>query len=552
METKPYSLQAPEAIAKEYGGNKRAIAQAAQQGLLDPTAAVLAGMFIDRMRSAVSQEQAPTQTVAQEVLAQPQMPAQAMPQDMQAAPQEAGLAALPVDEQMFNEDSFAGGGIVAFSAGNQVRTDPYRSYIPGRGAYRLSEEDEERLRRAGVMRGDFQKPTFGEALGQIRAGVIDPVVDYFSQDPIRQALAGDATPSAVDMVPTPNPTPAGAPMTIADLNAMQGNIDRNLRLMPGLTPEQSVTNVAAARQAPEATAAAAPAGFNVQDIIARSGRMARGLIPEETAPVPTIEQAGQEVSARLKQSGFDEELLKKQREELEKEKGTLAEDKKTAVNMRLIEAGLGIMAGESANAFTNIGKGATPALQGLSKDIKELKTAERAYNQAQRDLDRKQNDFALGKDGMTQKVIDKAQQRVDERAKEIRDLQGGLAKTMLAGEIQRDLAKATYGKMTDFDKQWARYEADAKRRGEEPSFDGFQRAVAGVRGQLTYKDAVDAASKSLVGATPAEIDAYARQLLAGQQRYAVGATSAQYQEGQTGKDKSGRPIVFRNGQWVYP
>lgn len=556
MDTQPFSLQSPEAIAKEYGGNKQAIARAAQMGLVDPTAAVLAGMFIDRMRGAAAQEQAPQQTVAQAVLEpqpqmQPQMAQMPMAQEMPVQPMAGGgLADLPVDDSMFPSE-YAGGGIVAFSAGNQVRTDPYRAYIPGRGAYRLSPEDEERLVREG--RREFVKPTFSEALGQMRSMFVDPTVEYLSTDPIKQTLLGDSV--AASPAPfTPVGVPAGGPMTAADLRRLEAERGDAYLTGPGLTPEQSAANVAAARQAPEAAgqAAAAPAGFNVEDIIARSGRMARGLIPEETAAVPTIAQANLQTEEELRVAGFDPDLIKKQRAELETEKAGLAEDRKTAMNMRLIEAGLGIMAGESANAFANIGKGATPALQGLSKDIKELKTAERAYNQAQRDLDKKQNEFALGKAGMNRSVVEKAQQRVDDRAKEIRDLQGGLAKTMLAGEIQKDIAKASLGgRITDFDKQWARYEAEAKAKGETPSFSGFQRSLIGARGTITYKDAFEIAAKADPYASPEEMEARARQILASQERYSGGATGGRYQEGQTAKDKTGKPIVYRNGQWVY-
>ena len=52
-----YNITAPEEIAKEYGGNKRKIQQAASQGIISPTEAVMAGMFIDRMHAA-AQEQA--------------------------------------------------------------------------------------------------------------------------------------------------------------------------------------------------------------------------------------------------------------------------------------------------------------------------------------------------------------------------------------------------------------------------------------------------------------------------------------------------------------
>jgi hypothetical protein len=71
-------LQASEEIAKKYGGNKQKIAQAVQMGLLGPTEAVLAGMFIDRMREAQAEEQKDKRTVAQQVLS-PEPAPQGMP-----------------------------------------------------------------------------------------------------------------------------------------------------------------------------------------------------------------------------------------------------------------------------------------------------------------------------------------------------------------------------------------------------------------------------------------------------------------------------------------
>jgi len=82
---KPFSMQAPEDVAKEYGGNKQSIAKAAQMGILDPTTAVMAGMFIDRMREAQAEEQQQTATVAEQVFS-PQPAPQSMPQ-MQLAQQ---------------------------------------------------------------------------------------------------------------------------------------------------------------------------------------------------------------------------------------------------------------------------------------------------------------------------------------------------------------------------------------------------------------------------------------------------------------------------------
>lgn len=128
MATKPFSLQSPEDIAKEYGGNKQAIGRAMQMGLLDPTSAVLAGMFIDRVRNAAVEEQMPKQTIAQQVL-----PTTAQPAAMQP-PQQTGVNALPVAESMYGENSFAGGGIVAFAGpeGSFVESSP--------GFYQLESE----------------------------------------------------------------------------------------------------------------------------------------------------------------------------------------------------------------------------------------------------------------------------------------------------------------------------------------------------------------------------------------------------------------------------
>lgn len=155
---KPFSIQSPEDIAKEYAGNKQKIAQAMQLGVVDPTAGVLAGMFIDRMRSAQMQEQAPQTTVAQQVMggaqpappaapagglgATPQVAPPMAPQMAAPVPQGApvgmaeggmvppyaaggGLSDVPVPDGMFDEpsnggfnDGYAGGGLVAFAGGS--------------------------------------------------------------------------------------------------------------------------------------------------------------------------------------------------------------------------------------------------------------------------------------------------------------------------------------------------------------------------------------------------------------------------------------------------
>lgn len=159
---KPFSIQSPEDIAKEYAGNKQRIAQAMQLGVVNPTAGVLAGMFIDRMRSAQMQEAVAPPTVAQQVMGGvppappvPTPPAGGLGATPQAAPPMApmappmpapggapmgmadgGLVGIPVPETMFDEPDnggYAGGGLVAFAAGGspgeRMTDEEYLAYI---------------------------------------------------------------------------------------------------------------------------------------------------------------------------------------------------------------------------------------------------------------------------------------------------------------------------------------------------------------------------------------------------------------------------------------
>jgi len=153
--TTSFDLQSPEFIAKEYGGNKQKIAQAMQTGIIDPTSGLLAGMFIDRMRSAQAAEAGPQQTVAQQVFAPPQAP-QGMPpqggapqgglggmpppgmggpppQGAMTSPPMQGLTDMPIPDQMFDEGapSMAGGGLVAFAGGGDVDYDSFYNAIVG-------------------------------------------------------------------------------------------------------------------------------------------------------------------------------------------------------------------------------------------------------------------------------------------------------------------------------------------------------------------------------------------------------------------------------------
>jgi hypothetical protein len=181
MENQQFTMQTPEYIAKFYGGDKQKILQALQSGALgkyakppfDQTLAAAAAGFIDQVRAAAQTEQAPQQTVFQQLFAPPAPqqapmgapaglgatpqaaamppqemgpPPQGMPPQEMAPPQEmpamadggmvppyatGGLSDLPVPDAMFDEPNnggYAGGGIIAFSGGGSTPTN-YGAFI---------------------------------------------------------------------------------------------------------------------------------------------------------------------------------------------------------------------------------------------------------------------------------------------------------------------------------------------------------------------------------------------------------------------------------------
>lgn len=155
MEPKPFSLQAPEDIAKTYAGNKQKIAQAMQMGVVDPTAGLLAGMFIDRMRAAQTQEQAgPPQTVAQQVFS---------PQSGPPPQQPGGLDALQVPDQMFSAPP---GGVVPPQQPPQAQP-PMPQQAPPMGAPPA-------FAMGGPVARNARTPPWMEALQRMQAAGMTP------------------------------------------------------------------------------------------------------------------------------------------------------------------------------------------------------------------------------------------------------------------------------------------------------------------------------------------------------------------------------------------
>ena len=472
---KPMSLTSPESIAREYKGNKKAIANAARMGLVDPTAALMAGMFIDRMRNAASEEQKTDTTVVQDTFgipAAPQQPPQGMPQPQQAAPQPqpqmpqmpqpqgipgAQMAAAqprmaPGVEGLPTGDvgNYAGGGIVAFADRGLVNGDELENYmgqmypstvedtpemrlyreqatrellsqygIEGPVPFYLTEEDKrkneklfnqgEQFKRAAERRETGRRGA--EAAGK-EFGLAGIMKGTDLNTPFsRLPRAGETTPAMADVLDRRQAMREATRLPSLDtpFNRAAPDVAARDATRPNLPP-----SVAARPEAPAPAPKVDAYGLPVPDPeanLALASRQAKGMIN-----VPKEESQADAIAATknlYREMGVDPDIYKKQSAKFEEERRGLKADKEEAKFARLIEAGLGVMAGTSPFAAVNIGQGASPALKGFAQDIKDVKKADRELTRAQMALETTENQFKIDQSKSVQGRMEKNQDRVD-------------------------------------------------------------------------------------------------------------------------------------------
>lgn len=498
METKPYAIQSPEDIAKEYGGNKQRIAQAAQIGLLDPTAAVLAGMFIDRMRGAQSQEQAPQQTVAQQVLAPqpaapagaglgatpqaaqlaaaypadgapPPIPGPSMPQQEPVMAAGGGLMALPVDDYLF-EPSYNSGGIVAFAAGSDEPVQG-EGIVSQREMRRLM--DKAMARAQGIPnpteRAEFinrvvkaQPDDLRVLLGEIQLGSVP------SQD-------GTVVPSALPPIRGEGLQVSTVPSETERLGAPFGATSNTRSLVaPAVGDAQGASNAA-----PPAEAAAPPVSDVYPDETVRGSRKGltaiapnatqnRGMAGNAVVSDATVAQAAVNADpaaarAAAEQGGApglkayvdqykqllgaipEGEGLKEYKEYLKTLPGELDKRKKEDLWGALTQFGFNLAGSQSPYFLQAAGQAGAQTMPAITGAIKERRGAEAEARKARAELDK-----------MT-------------RAEEIKALEGGvkLYGDEQTREAQVRAARIAADKPTDMRSYVNDYVAAARARGDK-------------------------------------------------------------------------------------
>jgi hypothetical protein len=224
----------------------------------------------------------------------------------------------------------------------------------------------------------------------------------------------------------------------------------------GGVPTQTLAQMEAAQAAPTEGAAAPPAPTGgIADLATAQTQVAQPTSFEavtnqakelakkyktDSGTTKDFTAFSKEYVDTLKNAGYDFDLVKNNISKLAEEKETLKGERKEATNLRLLEAGLGILGGESPYAFVNIGKGATPALQGLAKDIKDIKKTRRELDKETMQLNLLQNQMAEGKVKYAQGRLDKQEDRAAKAAEKNAEIEFRIADRMSSNSIQKYVA----------------------------------------------------------------------------------------------------------------
>jgi hypothetical protein len=354
------SLNQPEMAAMAGGMSDEQLQQT--EGL--PSITELARMTL--AAEAQQRAQMRQQAAAQQAMMQ-QQPQTTVAEEQMAAL--GGIGDLPAPNLENLGDGMAGGGIIAFAPGGDVDLEKQR------------EEDRARL-KSMYEAGRISLEEFGRAIADIAALPLRGVAGAYDSAVVRPMRAAglDAgylspylVPEGVDpesMTPFSDQMRSRAPAAAQDAgisSLIQPSAARDQKLLQRQDPSSGGVAQAIAAQgagpAPAPTGPGRAPGAADTGIAAALPKSIQDLQAKYRGEIEAAGKAGETVEAdRLAATKRDQEELGQPGAEREKrakaqEKALEGAEGKN-FNMALIEAGLAIMAGNSANAFENIGKGA--------------------------------------------------------------------------------------------------------------------------------------------------------------------------------------------------
>jgi hypothetical protein len=371
-----------------------------------------------------------------------------------------GLGASPADvdvpmggivggEGTFGTGAAGGGSVVAFQPGGSVYKQPTATPTFGGMMQRQAASAPgfmDKLRqglgavgRFATSRGSLMGPSLMLATPDLNVGE----EEYLA---VIKKLANMGYPAEMieAMSPEQRVTLAQAqlPTGQADTGGVHTQTLAQIEAPQAAPPEGGVANIAAAQARVPGVAQTQVAPSTVKpplsfDDADKLAEQLMGKYKIDPGKRKEFTDFSKEYVDTLKNAGYDFDLVKNQVRELANEKEALKGEKKEAQNLRLLEAGLGILGGESPYAFVNIGKGATPALQGLAKDLKEIKKTSRQLDKETMQLNLLQNQMAEGKVKYSQDRLDKQEDRFQRIVEKDMDNRLSLAKTLSSNAVTK-------------------------------------------------------------------------------------------------------------------
>jgi hypothetical protein len=388
-----------EDLALNYSKNQ--LASLSQQGLLPAQTAVLAGMMQDRMQAASIP--APTATVAEKILGASPAPPQGgiasvaptniasvapqtginqpMPSNMPTQEMAyGGLAELDTND-MYDENSFAGGGIIAFANRGLVEdpNDPYkkqRGYDADTGLDAYGRMLEKRL---------AEKASRGK---KGLAGL--EIEDTPATKGLMQSIFGSGM-YGIDSSGTPSMTPAG------ELSVEKARLEEKIK-----TPSASTYGDIERLKEVEAGLSGTKGGYSpsIEELTygdqgkgagagkdagkgAGAGLGSFGIKPYAEK---TQEQVMDEINKSRTLAGVEstEDFKKRKEAELDKERAEIGGRRGEAFNTFLARSGFGMLEasqpkpGQAAPGFLGaLGSGAKIGFEGYAQDIKDIRSEEK-------------------------------------------------------------------------------------------------------------------------------------------------------------------------------
>jgi len=432
--------------------DKEKFDEAVRAGRIKPTteAGVAANIF-NRIVAAALAKQARIQgekTVFQELTAPQGMGlgaiAPGMSQGMgqpQQPPQ--GLDQIPVPDQMFQPQGMAGGGIVAFQAGGDPRAQLRRppTFTP---SLPPTLQDPRVATRPPLV------SVTGRPLPSLPPSApptTSPGIFSRGANALLKSSIGRGIPGAVLLgeLFSSSPTNVGEEEQLDIYRTLLGlgYTEEDVRNMPAEMRKQIVNTVkqSQTQQAPQmppegqgqqtppppppppsgerpAAAPAAPTsavpGLREQ-LLGRIGEAYPDLAGKVKPAEPSVKGLFQERAEAERIAGVDKRFFENEAKRIVALSDKLKGDKNEAANMRLIEAGLRIMGGESPYAFVNIGKGASEALKGFADDVKDIQKTKREYDKAERELRTAEQLYARNKSDEALKEVQRRRELAQDR-----------------------------------------------------------------------------------------------------------------------------------------